>query len=499
MNCKNCGSNLESGAKFCGNCGSQVEMAESLEQSSMEAISSSNISNDSQTFSDDEKKGSKKKFLLPIIILLVIAGVCCFAFFYLKSPKRIITSVINNAYDKFDGLLASSNSFDYENNTILMNGSLSIDTDIPDLMDLNSENLSYSFGMDYSNKKMEMGLSLSEDNNKLIDMVVYLLNNQGYISLKDDFPSLIKIDDEDTDFSDVFSIEKSNITDSDLKYIIKTYKDILIDSLDSSDFSRSSEKIKLDGKDVKVNKLTYEFNTDNYRKLCNRIIDKTLADDTLLETLARISSVNVADLKSELERSKDSISDYSFNESLSIDIYTKGVTNKFVGLDIKGPNGVSICFRVNSDNTTVELYVLQKVATIVINKVNDNSYSIDFNTMFNVNGNISIVENKISDNKVDGSIRFSLDLGDNNFVIMNKFSTEIGAKISDIDTTNSKNANDLTEEEINNLSSLYTSRFEKSKIYNLFSNLSSIMEDSYYGDLDYDDSYYDDFDFDSSL
>ena len=54
----------------------------------------------------------------------------------------------------------------------------------------------------------------------------------------------------------------------------------------------------------------------------------------------------------------------------------------------------------------------------------------------------------------------------------------------------------LTEDEMNKLSSLYTSRFEKSKIYNLFSNISNIMEDSYYGDLDYDDSYYDDFDFD---
>ena len=154
MNCKNCGSSLESGAKFCGNCGSPVEVSESLEPNNIDTISSSNVSNDSQSFSDDEKKGSKKKFILPIIILLVIAGVCGFIFFYMKNPKRIITSVINNAYDKFDGLLTSSDSFDYENNTILVNGNLSIDTDIPDLMDLNSENLSYSFGMDYYNKKM---------------------------------------------------------------------------------------------------------------------------------------------------------------------------------------------------------------------------------------------------------------------------------------------------------------------------------------------------------
>ena len=116
--------------------------------------------------------------------------------------------------------------------------------------------------------------------------------------------------------------------------------------------------------------------------------------------------------------------------------------------------------------------------------------------MFNVNGNISVVENKVNDNKVDGSIKFSLNLDGSKFVILNKFSTEVGAKIADIDITNSKNANDLTEDEMNKLSSLYTSRFEKSKIYNLFSNISNIMEDSYYGDLDYDDSYYDDFDFD---
>ena len=232
MKCKNCGTDLEIGSKFCGSCGAKVDeisnvqpvnnqldsqpinnQMNSVDVQGVNSVNPSQVNtiNQPSSMSSDNSSSKSKKIILPIVVLFILVCVFGGVYLYFKNPKRIITSVINGGYDKLEGLLLESNSFDYEKDSILVKGNLTFDTNIPELADLKSENFSYSVGFDYPNKKMSMGVSLYEEGNRLIDALIYFLNNEGYISLGDDYPSLIKMNSDDTDFSEVFSIEKSKI------------------------------------------------------------------------------------------------------------------------------------------------------------------------------------------------------------------------------------------------------------------------------------------------
>ena len=518
MKCKNCGTILDAGSKFCGNCGSKVDEVSSVSpmnssDSSREGVNVSNqntdysINSSSNNVVDNvsgvgstnisNSSGKSRNFVLPIVLLLLVVCAVGGLFFYFKNPKRIITSVINGGYDKLEGLLVESDSFDYEKDSILVKGDLKFDTNIPELSDLKSENFSYSVGLDYPNKKMSMGVSLYEGNSRLIDAMVYFLNNEGYISLGDDFSSLIKMDSEDTDFSEIFNIEKSNVSVSDIKYIVKSYKDIFIDSLDMSDFDKSSAKITLNGKEVSVDKLTYTFDDNNTKKLYENIIDNTLSDSKLLETLARVGNTSVDDIKSDLESSRnDSISG---NENFVVSIYTKGLTNSLVGLDVKVSEGEDIRIRFNDSTTDIDLYSVNvKVVGVQVKNIDDDNCVIDFSAeALNLSGSISIYSKQIDKKNSEGSVKVSVNYNGSSFSLTNSYTCSIGDGIANIDTSSARSFDELSEQEMNSLSDLYTSRFENSKIYGLFDELSSMFSQSSNYDYDYDYYDIDDFDFNS--
>ena len=539
MICKNCGSPLEEGAKFCGNCGAvndsvqnvsntnpavsnvqpsvdpalnnvqpsidpalnnvqpSVEPALNNVQPSVEPVIntveptlenySSDISGNSSSDDFSSEKKSKKGFILPIVLLLVLCSILGGLCYYFKNPKRIVTSVINGFYDKFESSYDSLNSYNYKTTSMLVNGDLKVSTTVPEMQDLNSIDLSYNVGLDYPNKKMEMGATYSEDGVALIDAMAYILNSEAFLSLKNDYPNLIKLNTDEVEFSEVFDIEESNISEEDLKYIVKAYKNILIDSFDSSDFKKSTEKIDLNGKTVKVDRVDYILNEKNIKKLSDRIIDGTLADSKLLEILSSASGVSVQELKSELESSKGN-SSFSGGEKLVLSIYTKGFTNTLVGLDLSVGDTAEMKVRFNDSNTDIGIYSSSiKVASIIVKDVNDDTCSIDINVdAIGASANITVTNKQVEKDVIDGSINLTINYDGESFNIINNYTQKFGVDIASIDTSNYKSFDELTEEELNALSDLYTSRFEGSKIYALVNNLSELLSNSYDYDYDYD-------------
>lgn len=454
---------------------------------------------ESSNAGSSEESGKKKKsFVGPVIgiilVLLIVGG----AYLYYTSPRRIVKNLINKAYSE----ARTVELVDFKKNTVLVTGDMSIKTNIVDFNRLNGEKINFTSGIDYTNKKMEVGLALEEQGVSLIDAAMYVLNNKAYASLKGDYDKLIEIDGVDVD--ELFkSFDEMNT--EDINYVISASRDIIINSIDMGDFTKSSANITLDGKDTKVTKLTYEVTEARMYKFLNNVIDNIIKDKKLVGILAENTGMTNDEVIADLKDSKIDASTATSEQKVAIDIYTKGINNEFAGMDIAG----FIQVRKNKDNTTIEAGMGSEKVNIVIKKVNDDTTSVT--CTLNMGGetvefNATMSSKKVSDTNTTGSFSFTISSGSEYFTVEANFDEKLGVAIADIDTAGAVSAEEIPDADAERIASNIEKRFADSNIYRFIEEYSEMLEELMYGsygsygsngyDYDFDDYDFDDYDFD---
>ena len=501
MKCKNCGCDLDSNSKFCGFCGTKVEdvkVAPILENESIssgvgnvdvkDSISvdstSLEVSNNQVEYNVEPIKSGKKVGII-IVLLVIISLLLGGVYFYLKSSNstsKIVKEMINSVYDKLD--FDTVSSVNLEKESLYLTGNLVFNTNISELSILDGEKVDYRFGIDYPNKMIEMGATLDENGNKIIDGDIYLLSNQIYLSMKDTFDGIIKLGDYD--FDEIFNLDftSMNYSKDDIKYVLNAYKNILIDSLDMDDFKKSSDTIELGGKDVSVTRISYELTEQRLNTLSSKISDGVLNDSELLEKLSKMFNVSVDYLKMSFEN-KSADANYLNGSSIRFDIYTKGFNNTFVGMDING----MIKIRKNDDVTSINIGIASQSINIVITKKSDSEYNIVMTS--NIQGkdikvDMNILSNKV-DNKVsNGSLSLNVTIDGNTIGIKNNFNVSIGSKISNIDISTAKDVSNMDEEELKNIEDVLMSKITDSNIYNFINGMVETFKQSKSQELIYE-------------
>lgn len=415
------------------------------------------------------KKGNK---IIPIVavVLVVVALFAGGFYYYFNKTDKIVTNVINKAFNKINDSIDEIENFDYNKDTALVNGSLKIDTNIDGLEDLKNEKFDYTFGMDYKNRKLELGAALTENETKIIDALLYFINDKAYVSLKDDYKKIINIDDEIFNFDDIFKIENVNFNKDDLNYITKEFKKILIDSIEMKKLTKSSSNIKLNGKSTKVTKISYNLNEKNTKKFIENIIDNILDNDELIKKLSKISDMSVSNIEDTLKDAK--------NEDIeaigTLNLYTKGFTNEFAKLELIS-NNAEFGIINNNDNTVIYVKDNDANLEITVNENTKNKLSIDYlykESNAKVDGTIKINNKEISESKNEGSIELSVNYDKYKVNLELDYKSEIGASIANFDETNTVKLSEMTPTEIDNLYAKLFNKLIKSNMYEIIKNIS---------------------------
>ena len=410
----------------------------------------------------------KKKHILPIIIILLVValvGAGVWYYLHINKTETIITSITNTVFDKFTSNIEEVKKFDITEKSILVNADMSLKTDIQSLKDLNSLKLNFTYGMDYKNKEIQTGLQINEDNKKLIDALAYVLNDNIYVLLKDDYPNIINIGK--TNISDLFNT--SNISIDDIKYIIDKYKDIFLKSLNMDDFIKSDDKITLNGSEVSVKKLTYVFDQDKYKKLINNMMDLASKDNELINKLAKVSGTDASSIENSLKNSNISDSTSIYINPVTFNIYIKGLKPELVGIDIVD----SLEMRINDDVTTIKTKILNEDALITIKEDKD-VIKADLQTKIDnkdLKITMDITSNKTDDNNYSGILKLVGIYDNQNMEFDINYKLTIGAKISDIDISKAKTMNTISQEELNNIEQKIGMRLYDSKIFKMIESL----------------------------
>ena len=456
---------------------SEETKVEETKEESVEAKETKNeepqsvVINEGVSFNTDAQPKKKRKKLPIIIVLIVIVlfGVAAGGYyFYANRTETIVTAVVNDLYGKFENSISEVENFDVSKESMLLNADMSFKTNIAQLKSLENVELNLNFGMDFKNKKIESGVTLSEDSKELIEVLGYILNDNIYVSFKDDYPSLINIGT--TNLSELFT--KSDVNIDDIKYLMKEYKNILLKSINMDDFEKSSATITLNGKEESVTKLTYVFDASKQKALTKNIMNNAAEDNEFIDRFSKVTGTSSSELKSTFKDTSILDSEELYTEPMTLSLYIKGLSPELVGADITNADN-DIQVRINDKDTVVKLKTMTQDMTITIKEEN-NITKLNMQTQLNgkdFNLDTEITKNKKDDKNYDGLVKLIASYDNQNFEADIDYKITMGAKISDIDVSKAKSVNSITQIELDNLQQKIYTKLQKSKLFNMVMSL----------------------------
>lgn len=342
----------------------------------------------------EKKSGSKVAILLLVLGIIIIGGGLYFYFF--KNDNNVFETYITKSADYLEKNVV--NTLDSEGKIGL---SFNLNTNDEELKDtvnlLNKIKIDSSYQVDFTNKKMYIGLDSTYDNKELLKGSLYLENSYLYFNLNnitDKYYKSDKIDEYDKLFS-------TNTNTTDLKKSIDSYKNILLNNLDKATIEK--ENVTLNNKKVLKTTLivTEEFNKS--------IQDELLKNKDLINSLSKLENVDTSEIETKLKEGN--------LVGSKVIIYTSG--SNFVRLETIEGNNVTT---IDKENDTYKIEI----------KESDNQpVKVDVTVK---NNDISLVI-YLSDDNLTGSLSLS-------------FSKNKLDKLTSVDIKNASNFSDIDEEEM---------------------------------------------------
>lgn len=377
---------------------------------------------------DFEKKPKKKVgLIITVVVLVLVALIVAGGFVYLKffnnKPQKIFEKAISKAFEMTEKTAKNEGKLDIEL-------SASLNSTSQDMMMANTYlqmiklNLTTEFNMD--KKVLNQGISVSAFDEPVISVEGLIQDNNIYFLLNNIYSKYIQVPSEEMEGvepNEIFNTENIEVSEK----LVKELKQILLDEVNSKELTQ--ENVEVDGD--KLTKTTVKFTA----KEIEQIITKLTVE------LYKISPVNdVKNIVEGLEQIEIAEEDAENDNYLEISIYTKRLTGKIVKTEIVMINVADdeaiVVTIAEKEDEKVEITFAMNEDSIATNKAV---------TMFT----LTIKEE--GENKGTVTLKANIDEAASSVTITAKYSIDYNAKVEPKNVRNSINANDLTEEDMNEM------------------------------------------------
>ena len=430
----------------------------------------------------EEKNSNVWKLIVGVSVVLALIGVMLFVYFtfFRSNPVSVFRTAINNAYFKLDSNLENiddSNNFNVPTEPVRMYSNFSINSNLDDFKEY--DGLSYSVDMvvDYQNEKSFLELSASKFDESIIKVLISYLEGNSYFKSDELFNKVLLLGQTDSfgfDFSQ--QLNGKEIDYDELRFVLKSLKDLLIDSLDKDYFEVTDERIVL--KDVKYNveKYTYVLDDYNFNRTINFILKGILDNSDLLESISNLYNVDVDEVESLLN---SYFENYEESEGLSDTVFVSlYVKNKEVLMSELNVGDVLLSysnvddlfefsivssdaeFKVYENTDNVEFYLSNNGLDIISGYVVSKDDKFEVNVSIDSQGvpiNLFFILDNINIQDNERTFDFSLGMNMNvfgekyNVSLDGQFTTVNGVDVPSFDVSNAIDVNALSEQDLENI------------------------------------------------
>lgn len=423
-----------------------------------------------------------KKIALGIVgtLLVLLIGVIAFYYFYFNSAKNIFKTAVNSSYNKFSDVLNKDSIIELDENKFAINGNLKFSSS--ENMEIGKYNYDFSLGMDKSSKQLYGTIAASNNNNKVISGNILLNNTNLYATIPELYSKTLT-SSVLNDFWNSFE-EASKTTLNDYNYVLKLIKNEFLNTLKDSDFTKSTETTSINGKDMKLTRVSFKMNKERKQEILNTVVKSVTNDTKAKKIMANLLNVEEAKIEEELS------SEVS-NETLEIVLYTKSFSSKTIKAKLLIANKevasidsykditniiiaddgstIKVNLTKNNDKDVIKVsYNNEEYATITINEYNNKKLNADYVIKLSdtevATGNVAVTTTKDAKNKATYTVKSNATVESNG----KKSTAEVDCTISvsdelkvpQIDTINTIDMNNLTDGETNEITSkLLTNQF----------------------------------------
>lgn len=389
----------------------------------------------------ERKYNSFEPFIIIILLILCFLGLY---FILFTKDSAIINSALTNINNNLTNSLSELNTIKEELNKGIT-GTATLDTTSSLYASL--KDFTYDFSLYNKNNNFYGNIKLSKDDKTINNTYSYLDKNLYIATPLYYFPIQI---------NNPIKVNPLSINYSNLNNNIEVIKNYLTNNITYTSSNKGKEE--LNGE--KLNVLTLDFSEYDFNNSIQKILNAIANDSELLKSIAKdigLDEVTVNDLFN---------TNVSFKGNYKIKIYTKGILQTFVGLDIYNDDK-EILEYLTDGNTTLNIYGKKKLSInlsndkfliyvddiklidIKSNKNKNDLINLDFqvsNILNNYQG--SVVLTKFDNNK--GSFLFSFKDTNNNDVSAEiKMDLVFGdIKGNEFDYTDAVLIDDITEDEL---------------------------------------------------
>lgn len=463
-----------------------------------------------QTSMEGNNKKNKTKFIvggLVIVLLAVVAVIFGMKYFNKDDGKKgsMVTKLPNDPVGVYqaavnNGFVMLKNSLSEAKNYGLsyeepMEGTIKakLTTTMDELKMFNNMEFSAKLGFDYKKEIINADLKLTKGSTTL-DAIIGLLNNHAYFksnALLDKVIDLGIITEEmDYPFEEV-----PKINYEDLEYILKAYEEPIKNAVTKDDVvEKANNKVTVEGKEYTGKEYTYTIGKNVLKRLVDEIANATLKDDKLLGILADLTETSKDEVKESFESLKET--DYSEVEDVILVINTDNKSETIVSGSLTSEGKTLFTFTNVNDITIVKF---EDEYSNIKFKFNENTIAFeikedgmtmemsfvskDSNGTFKMNvkegsENVTVtadLKNAKNDDKktsADMNLKVSGSVGGQKIDIGLEGSYTLEAKkVDSMNVTGAVKAGELTEEELNKISTNLTDIMNKLGLSDLLNGM----------------------------